>query len=184
MAQSSTVLRGTDIPVPVSTRSSGHLMVNDTPNGLQYKLEVANLVRPTRATLRIGLRGHHGPPVVTLPIDQQDGVLSQGTITDAMLAGCLEGHTTAALTTEITRGHVFALVSTEMYPKGEIRGQLEPGRRPRKRQQRRQPEKEPVPDNASFSTKIERIAPPDEFNAGSYHDSDFDINEFKRSIGL
>lgn len=204
------ILNGREMFSPVTTDATGHLSLSRSKHGLLYKLEVARIHQPTGATLRLGIRGHAGPIVVVFPIAPitTHGVLSEGVIDDKMLTGCLEGHSVTTLVNEIDRGHVFIVVATDKHSRGEIRGQVEFSRPRRTLSPKRPsapkkqiPQPAPVDNDKSFSSRLNDIATKDPFDAGKQYDpteappskkgkpsqyspDDFDMEEFKRSIGL
>lgn len=108
-------------------------------NVLDYLLTVINLNGTiTGVDIHIGKQGINGPIVAAsraavAAASSSSGARSTmtsslviGTITNVDLRGPLEGKQISDLVKLIEESRTYANVSTEQYPKGEIRGQLSP----------------------------------------------------------
>jgi len=115
---------------PRDTDASGSavFMLNDNKTTLQYKLNVTNIYNVTAAHIHVAPAGVNGPIVVPLFSGNEtgpiNGVLAEGTIMSADLAGPLAGMTIDDLVAEINNGNTYVNVHTGKYPGGEIRGQI------------------------------------------------------------
>ena len=95
--------------------------------------ERGNLADPFAAHIHWATEGQNGPVVVTLfPMGQfiavegvVMGLLTEGTFTAEDLAGPLEGMSLDDLIEGIIVGTAYVNVHTNVYPDGEIRGQIE-----------------------------------------------------------
>lgn len=121
---------GQEVP-PVDTKATGLVKFQLTKDGseLDYKLIVANIELITQAHIHSGARGTNGAVVVFLFGFDSDGmtvngILMEGTITDADLVGPLAGGTLADLLAEMRTGHTYVNVHTVANSSGEIRGQI------------------------------------------------------------
>jgi hypothetical protein len=119
----------------VTTEAWGHAVFNLSDDGtvLRYRLIVHNLYDVSMAHIHVAPPGENGPVAVWLypsappaqPIPGRfDGVLGQGTITDANLVGPLADMTLADLLDAMSAGNTYVNVHTAQYPCGEIRGQI------------------------------------------------------------
>jgi hypothetical protein len=131
----STHLTGAEEVPPVETRAQGQaiFMLSKDGETLFYKLIVANIENVVQAHIHLAASGANGPVVVWLypsgPPAQLipgrfNGVLAQGAITAADLAGPLAGMTISDLIAAIEAGNAYVNVHTSQYPAGEIRGQI------------------------------------------------------------
>jgi hypothetical protein len=115
---------------PRDTDASGSAVftLNDNKTALQYKLNVTNIYNVTAAHIHVAPAGVNGPIVVPLFSGNEtgpiNGVLAEGTIMSADLAGPLAGMTIDDLVAEINNGNTYVNVHTGKYPGGEIRGQI------------------------------------------------------------
>lgn len=120
---------------PVETKATGQAVfrLNKDGDELFYKLIVANIEDVAQAHIHRAPAGQNGPVVAWLypsspppvPIPgRTDGVLAEGTITDADLVGPLEGGSLADLIDAIRAGNTYVNVHTAEHPSGEIRGQI------------------------------------------------------------
>lgn len=117
-----------------------HLSADETV--LEYKLIASNIENVVASHIHIGAEGVNGPVVAFLfgpaPAGggRTDGVLAQGTITEADLVGPLAGQPFSALVDEIRAGNTYVNVHTNDgvdpagtgpgdLPAGEIRGQID-----------------------------------------------------------
>jgi hypothetical protein len=118
------------------------LHVNEAQTEIIYQLIVANIENVVASHIHIGPTGVNGPVVAFLagpfaPGDGRvDGVLAEGTITDADLVGPLAGMTIADLVAAMETGDAYVNVHTNDgvgspnegpgdFPGGEIRGQIQ-----------------------------------------------------------
>jgi len=127
-------LSGANEVPPVSSDGTGlaTFSLNESQTALEYNLITYGLEGTTMAHIHIGPAGVNGPVGVFLFGPEangvtRDGVLAQGTITEADLmavAGVFDG-TMATLIDLLRAGTAYANVHTLAYPAGEIRGQVE-----------------------------------------------------------
>lgn len=128
-------LNGGNEAVPVSTIAQGDAIFNLSKDGnsIHYKLICANIENVFMAHIHLAPAGTNGPIVVwlypsappaILISGRFDGVLAEGTITDADLRGPLAGQPLAKLLSAMRSGDSYVNVHTNQYPGGEIRGQI------------------------------------------------------------
>jgi hypothetical protein len=126
-----------EAPDPVETDASGHAMfaLSDDGTALHYEIHVANTEDLNMAHIHLAPAGESGSVVAWLFPDGPppslkegitNGLLAEGTITNADLVGPLAGMTLRDLVKEMMAGNTYANVHTEEYPAGEIRGQIMP----------------------------------------------------------
>lgn len=117
----------------IDTSAQGQVIFQLQKGGteLYFKLIVANIQNVTMAHIHIDNGEKVGPIVVWLyprnpPLKlipgRFDGVLAEGTITEANLVGELEGHPLSDLIAKIQEGLAYVVVHTSQHPPGEIRG--------------------------------------------------------------
>ena len=104
-------------------------LVNDGTE-LYYKLIVANVHNVTASHIHLGAAGVNGGVVAFLfggptTSGRTEGILAEGTITDADLIGALAGQTLEDLIEAIAAGNAYVNVHTTQFPGGEIRGQIQ-----------------------------------------------------------
>lgn len=105
------------------------VFVNEDGN-LEFAVYVVDIVDVTAAHIHVAPVGEPGPVVVPLFMgdfsteDDGTGTLATGVITDADLAGPLEGMTLGHLLAEMEAGNTYVNVHTALNGPGEIRGQL------------------------------------------------------------
>jgi hypothetical protein len=116
--------------------------VNEDQTEISYRLIVANIENVFAAHIHIAPVGVNGPVVAFLaeipepPGSRFDGVLAEGTITDADLIGPLAGMTIADLVAAMESSDAYVNVHTNDgiappnegpgdFPGGEIRGQIQ-----------------------------------------------------------
>jgi hypothetical protein len=126
---------GEQVPAVTTTASgTASFWLSSDGTELRYKLTVAGLNNVTMAHLHLGAAGENGPPVVWLypsapPAKEVDGpsngVLSEGSVTAANLAGPLSGKTIADLVAAIKAHNIYVNVHTREHADGEVRGQLQ-----------------------------------------------------------
>jgi hypothetical protein len=133
-----------DEEVPArETRARGTAIFHLSDDGTQlaYKLIVANIRNVVQSHIHIGSAGANGPVGVFLygPVPsgggRTDGVLAEGTITEADFIGPLTGLTMDDLMGHITSGNAYVNVHTNDgvapsntgpgdFQSGEVRGQI------------------------------------------------------------
>ena len=116
-------------PNDSKARGNALFTLSDDGTQLSFKLIVANIVNVTASHIHLGAAGQNGPVVALLyqagaPDGRSDGILAQGTITAANLAGPLAGQPLSALIAAIEAGDTYVNVHTVTNPAGEIRGQI------------------------------------------------------------
>jgi glucose/arabinose dehydrogenase len=110
------------------------LRINPDANSISYQLEVLDLANITQAHIHIAaVPGGNGspavwlypaaPPAVLIP-GIYNGILGQGTFTQAGFVGPLAGKTFADLLIAIQENRAYVNIHTQQFPAGEIRGQL------------------------------------------------------------
>jgi hypothetical protein len=117
---------------PVDTNAQGQATFHLSADGseLSYKLIVANIEDVFASHIHMAPVGVNGGVVAFLygggliP-GRTNGVLSEGTITDADLLGALNGMTVSDLVDAIEAGNTYVNVHTISTPSGEIRGQIQ-----------------------------------------------------------
>jgi hypothetical protein len=125
---------GEEVP-PNDSRAQGQAIFQLSKDGtaIDYKLIVANIENVTQSHIHLGPAGVNGPVIVWLypsaPPAQlipgrSQGVLAEGTITDASLVGLLAGGTLEDLLDEMRAGNTYVNVHTSQFPPGEVRGQI------------------------------------------------------------
>jgi len=100
---------------------------------LAYRLIVANIENVTMAHIHLAPAGVNGqvvawlypgsPPAQLIP-GRTQGVLAEGTITEASLIGPLAGQPLQALVDQLVAGNAYVNVHTSQFPPGEVRGQI------------------------------------------------------------
>lgn len=130
-----TNLSGREEVPPVDTRARGQAIFKLSRDGseLSYRLIVANLRDVLMAHIHLAPAGQNGgvvvwlypsaPPPQLIP-GRTSGVLATGVITEANLTGALAGMTIADLVDELESGNAYVNVHTQLWPGGEIRGQI------------------------------------------------------------
>jgi hypothetical protein len=128
-------LSGAEEVPPVDTRARGLAKFQLSKDGseIHYKLIVANIENVTQAHIHLAPAGVNGPVVVWLyPVappaqlipGRFNGVLAEGTITEANLVGLLADKTLSDLVDEMRAGNTYVNVHTSQFPPGEVRGQI------------------------------------------------------------
>jgi hypothetical protein len=127
-----THLSGKSEVPPAATIAQGEAIfqLSSDSTMLTFKLNVANIEDVRAAHIHFAPEDVNGPVVVTLyggpPIPgRTQGPLAEGTITAADLEGPLAGGSLAALITIIESGEAYVNVHTDLFPGGEIRGQVQ-----------------------------------------------------------
>ncbi|WP_044796905.1 CHRD domain-containing protein [Bacillus cereus] len=124
-------LNGTNVVPPVATLASGlaFLGTDDSLTMITFIISVNDLNQYTSAQLRLGLPGSNGPVVATLfetcrrSISVGPGTVF-GTITREDLLGPLSGRSIEVFVRRMALESVYINVTSERFPKGEIRGQV------------------------------------------------------------
>lgn len=116
--------------VPASdTRATGEAIFNLSKDGssLHFKLIVSNIDSVRASHIHFAAAGSNGGVVAALfpgPfLEEQDGILSEGVITDDDVVGAFAGDLDA-LMAEMRNGNTYVNVHTNRYPGGEVRGQI------------------------------------------------------------
>jgi hypothetical protein len=119
-----------------SSRAQGQAQfwLSDDGESIRYRLIVANIHNVTQAHIHRGAPGVSGgivvwlypaaPPAQLIP-GRTQGVLFEGTITDADVVGTLLGQGLEGLLREIRAGNTYVNIHTLQFPPGEIRGQID-----------------------------------------------------------
>jgi hypothetical protein len=130
-----THLTGSEEVPPVTTNAQGQAIFRLSSDGtsLYYKLIASNIEDVLMAHIHLAPAGQNGgivvwlypdaPPAQLIP-GRHNGVLAEGTITDANLVGALAGMTVADLVAEIMNDNAYVNVHTTANMGGEIRGQI------------------------------------------------------------
>lgn len=126
-----TSLKGSNEVPAVDTKAAGHVSVKISKDetSLYYKITAANLDNVSAAHFHVAPTGVNGGVVAFLfsnpdqPSGPQNGVLAEGSITEADLIGTLAGNF-AGLIEAIRTGNVYVNVHSTDFPSGELRGQL------------------------------------------------------------
>jgi hypothetical protein len=136
-----------EVPVrDTSAQGQASFKLSSDGQSLGYKLVAANIDNVFMAHIHMGPEGVNGPIVVwlypsTAPVPgppgggRFDGVLAEGTITEANLVGPLTGHPLSDLVTLLQSGGAYVNIHTNDgvdgvntgpgdFPGGEIRGQV------------------------------------------------------------
>jgi hypothetical protein len=128
-------------PRPTNAVGNATFRLSDDGTELHYKLSVANIENVVQAHIHLAPRGVNGNIVAFLyglvasGGGRVDGVLAEGTITDADLINDLAGMTIADLVAAIKAGNTYVNVHTNDgvgaintgpgdFPGGEVRGQI------------------------------------------------------------
>ncbi|MFO1395106.1 MAG: CHRD domain-containing protein [Steroidobacteraceae bacterium] len=133
------------LPEPTGSKATGEcvLVVHDGGKKISYTLTVTDLVNPSGADIHLGGVNMNGQSVVKLfPVHGASakkgpftGVLAEGTITAADLAGSMQGSPLSDLVDELEAGNAYVNVHTNDgvdppnsgpgdFRLGEIRGQF------------------------------------------------------------
>lgn len=105
----------------------GEAVSGIVPDSLAYMVSANNISDVSAAYLQMGSPGESGPVVATLfpgptKTGAFNGLLAQGSITNADLTGPLAGKTLNDLIGMIQSGKVYVNVVTDSYPTGQIGG--------------------------------------------------------------
>jgi hypothetical protein len=125
---------GSEVP-PRDTLAQGQAIFRLSRDGteLHYRLIVANLENLSQAHIHLAPAGANGgvvvwlypdaPPAQLLP-GRTSGVLAEGVITADDLVNALAGEPLSTLITHFENGNAYVNVHTQLYPGGEVRGQI------------------------------------------------------------
>lgn len=129
-------LKGRNEVPAVDTNAQGEAIfkLNEAGDEISYKLIAANIENVLQAHIHLapaGVNGgvvvwlypESGPPAELIP-GRFDGVLAEGTITEADLVGDLTGMTLDDLLAAMRSGGTYVNIHTLQFPPGEIRGQI------------------------------------------------------------
>lgn len=119
----------------VETTATGDATFELSADGteMSYTVNVSGLVDVNMAHIHVAASGENGPVVVWLHPEgpppellegTTDGLLASGTFTADDLMEDLEGGTLEDLVAEMVAGNTYVNAHTEVYPAGEIRGQI------------------------------------------------------------
>ena len=123
-------LSGDNEVPPNESDAHGVIILKIAPDetSIEYKLIVSNAENVVAAHLHLAPEGVNGPVVVPLfsgpLVENQNGILSEGTITSANVVGPLAGDL-EALIDNLRSGNIYTNVHTLAIPGGEIRGQVD-----------------------------------------------------------
>jgi hypothetical protein len=124
-------LTGSDSVPSVKTAATGSLALTYDPDAgtLTFELNINGLTKPNAAAIYEGAAGSSGTRVLTLFAGPEEpglysGVLAQGTVDPADLAGGLRGQTIADLVALIEAGGAYVSVGNATHPIDAIRGQI------------------------------------------------------------
>ncbi|WP_423128872.1 CHRD domain-containing protein [Gaoshiqia sp. Z1-71] len=119
----------------VETTATGEavFLLNKDGDALTFKLIVANIDNVRMAHIHLAPAGVNGgvvvwlypsaPPFQLIP-GTTNGILAEGTITEANFSGALLGQPFSELVSAMSAGNAYVNVHTDAYPGGEIRGQI------------------------------------------------------------
>ena len=119
-----------EVPATITTGTGvAKFKVNKAGDAIDYRLIVANIEDVTQAHIHCAPAGSNGPVVVFLFAFvpggvTENGILAQGTITDADIVNDACGADLAALAASMESGDTYVNVHTVAIPSGEIRGQI------------------------------------------------------------
>jgi hypothetical protein len=125
-----TEMSGDQVPGSVASPSIGKVYFDVRgPGVLHYKVDVTNLNGVTGVYVQDGAFGHNGPRIASLfrseePTGLVRGTLIEGDVTDADLAGSLEGQSVQSLIDRLMASDVYINVTTSKWPTGELRGYI------------------------------------------------------------
>ncbi len=128
-----------EVPTPVSTNASGRSVVVASNRGVRFVNTFRNLDDIQAAHFHLGAAGENGPIIANLINPNLDltSPRVQRRLTRAItglvraedLVGPLAGQPINVLADAIQAGNVYINIHTTANPSGELRGQLDPGRR-------------------------------------------------------
>lgn len=114
-------MSGSEEVPPVDTTASGTAEFNFGSDGIDYKPNVIDISGVTSAHIHSGNVGENGPITVTLlnsdtdtPINQTNGILSQGSISANDLEGPMEGKELSDLVSAMSNGVTYVNIHTEI----------------------------------------------------------------------
>lgn len=126
-------LKGSNEVPSNDSKATGQAIVTIADDGswIHYKITIANIENVTMAHFHLAPAGTNGSPVVWLydnrvgqPAGPSNGILAEGTITQANLVGPLAGQSLGSLIWNIREGNIYVNVHSTSFPGGEVRGQL------------------------------------------------------------
>jgi hypothetical protein len=131
-----THLSGAEEVPAQDTHAQGQAIFHVSRDGtsIAYRLIIANIENVLMAHIHMAPAGVNGgivvwlypdaPPPALIP-GRSDGLLAEGTITEASLMGALAGQPLSALVDAMQAGNTYVNVHTAQVPAGEIRGQVD-----------------------------------------------------------
>jgi hypothetical protein len=116
-------------PVESDARGVAVFRLNREGTELSYRLIVANIENAVASHIHLAPAGTNGGVVAflfgpSLIEGKFSGLLAEGTITADDLVNALAGQSLSALVDELKSGNAYVNVHTQLYPGGEIRGQI------------------------------------------------------------
>jgi len=109
-------------------RGIANFKFNSDNSALSYQLNVANLENIRASHIHFGKFGANGPVVVGIRTDlvegSVNGIYAKGVFTKANFSGLLLGGDMIILREAFRTGNAYVNVHTNIFPGGEIRGQL------------------------------------------------------------
>lgn len=125
-------LSGDQVNPPNDSTAGGQATFTPSSDGssMDFELSVEELADVAAAHIHMGAAGEDGGVIVPLfngpaKTGPFTGILAEGTLTEADLAGDLQGMTIGDLIDVIEAGDAYVNVHTAAFPGGEIRGQVE-----------------------------------------------------------
>ncbi|MGI9149309.1 MAG: CHRD domain-containing protein [Chloroflexota bacterium] len=127
-----TVLSGSDeVPARATlARGTADVLISHDGNTAYYAVTATDASTAIAAAhIHIAPKGTNGPVVVTLCSAQTkpcgtEGIVAQGTFTDADLTGPMQGGALGDLIEQMQQGNAYVNFHTTKFPDGEGRGQL------------------------------------------------------------
>jgi hypothetical protein len=119
----------TEPPVDAKGTGAAFFELVDGGMGLKYEVRVANMEGIMAGHIHSGPFGTNGPVVAFLfpnqpPSPLVNGVIAEGTLTEANLVGPFTGMPFDVLIDALNDGTAYVNIHTQAFPAGEIRGQI------------------------------------------------------------
>jgi hypothetical protein len=123
---------GDEVPAKPSTANGyAAVLVKADGSAIYYTVVLTDpSSQVTASHIHIAPPGQNGPVVVPFcgtpntPACGQDGVIAEGSFTDANLSGTMSGASLGDMVDAIRAGNAYVNVHTTKFPDGEARGQL------------------------------------------------------------